>query len=86
MPAEQELLEQTPLAHIVPDDAAPYAEVVINNLGGNKMDYYLEREIEYVADECDGDRRNSTVTVRLTNTVPSDPLPDYVATTGGLSS
>ncbi len=40
-PAEQQLLEETPLAHVVPDDPAPYAGVVINNLGGNKLDYYL---------------------------------------------
>ncbi|AQT82575.1 hypothetical protein B1R94_04970 [Mycolicibacterium litorale] len=79
-PTEQALLEETPLAHIVPDDPAPYAEVVINNLGGNKMDYYLDRQIEYVADGCEGDTRLSTVTVRLTNTL-ADPaaLPDYVA-------
>lgn len=85
VPAEQELLEQTALAHIVPDDAAPYAEVVINNLGGNKMDYYLEREIEYVADGCDGDARMSTVTVRLKNVAPTAPLPNYVAGAGGLN-
>lgn len=84
VPAEQELLEQTPLAHIVPDDAAPYAEVIINNLGGNKMDYYLEREIEYVADGCDGETRNSTVTVRLRNAAPPGPLPDYVASANGV--
>lgn len=84
-PEEQELLEQTTLAHTVPDDPAPYASVVINNLGGNKMDYYLEREIEYVADGCDGDTRMSTVTVRLRNTAPVDAsLPDYVAGTEGL--
>ncbi|MCI4677031.1 DUF4012 domain-containing protein [Candidatus Mycolicibacterium alkanivorans] len=79
-PADQELLEETPLAHVIPDDPAPYAEVVINNLGGNKMDYYLDRQIEYVADGCDGDRRMSTVTVRLTNTLSDpSPLPEYVA-------
>ena len=43
-PADQKLLEETPLAHVVPDDPAPYAEVVINNLGGNKLDYYLKSE------------------------------------------
>ncbi|OJZ65252.1 hypothetical protein BRW64_14465 [Mycolicibacterium diernhoferi] len=85
VPAEQELLETTPLAHIVPDDAAPYAEVVINNLGGNKMDYYLEREIEYVADRCAGETRMSTVTVRLKNAVPDGPLPDYVVSAAGLN-
>jgi hypothetical protein len=81
-PADQTLLEETPLAHIIPDDPAPFAAVVLNNLGGNKMDYYLDRQIEYVADGCDGDTRMSTVTVRLTNTLTAADaatLPDYVA-------
>lgn len=85
--AHQELLETTPLAHVVPDDPAPYAEVVINNLGGNKMDYYLKRDIEYVADGCEGETRMSTVTVLLTNKVTESvlpTLPDYVASSGGL--
>lgn len=85
VPAEQELLEQTPLAHAIPEDPAPYAEVVINNLGGNKLDYYLRREIEYVADGCDGEARMSTVTVRLKNDLPNDPsIPDYILGTAGL--
>ncbi|WP_431235210.1 DUF4012 domain-containing protein [Mycolicibacterium psychrotolerans] len=79
-PTDQKLLEETPLAHTIPDDPAPYAEVVTNNLGGNKMDYYLDQQIEYVADGCDGDKRSSTVTVRLTNTLKDVAgLPDYVA-------
>ncbi|GAA1691092.1 hypothetical protein MMUR_55450 [Mycolicibacterium murale] len=82
-PDEQALIEQTPLANVIPDDPAPYAEVVVNNLGGNKMDYYLAREIEYVADGCTGDTRNSTVTVRLTNTIEDIPEPDYIAGTLG---
>jgi hypothetical protein len=85
-PAEQKLLEETPLAHAIPDDPAPYSEVVINNLGGNKMDYYLKREIEYVADGCEGDTRLSTVTIRLTNTLGNQQLPDYIAGTEGLVS
>ena len=50
------------------------------------MDYYLKREIEYAADGCDGKMRNSTVTVRLTNTASGDmkSLPEYVAGSGGL--
>lgn len=83
--AEQQLLEQTALAHVIPDDAAPYANVVLNNLGGNKMDYYLRREIEYVADGCESDRRNSTITVRLKNVAaPNEPLPDYIAAMPGV--
>jgi hypothetical protein len=83
-PADQKLLEETPLAHVIPDDPAPYAEVIINNLGGNKLDYYLTRQIEYAADGCDGVTRNSTVTIRLTNTAPDTALPDYVASSAGL--
>ncbi len=84
-PNEQKILEETPLAHVIPDDPAPYAAVVVNNLGGNKLDYYLKTQIEYAADECKGDTRASTVTVKLTNTVPNEPLPDYVAADAGLS-
>ena len=84
IPEDQKILEGTSLAYAIPDDPAPYAEVVINNLGGNKMDYYLKREIDYSADGCDGDTRNSTVTVRLTNTAADEPLPEYVDGTMGL--
>lgn len=81
---DQKLLEATPLGHIVPDDPAPYAQVIVNNLGGNKLDYYLERGIEYVADGCTGPTRNSTVTVKLSSTVPGG-LPEFVAGSGGVT-
>ncbi|MGJ6126996.1 DUF4012 domain-containing protein [Mycolicibacterium sp. Y3] len=83
-PDEQKLLEETPLGHVVPADSAPYAAVVINNLGGNKMDYYLRREIEYAADGCSADHRNTTVTVKLKSVAPEAPLPDYVAGANGV--
>lgn len=76
---EQTVLETTPLAHAVPETDAPYAGVVINNLGGNKLDYYLQRQIEYRAEECNGDRRASQVTVRLTNALPEGDYTTYVA-------
>lgn len=85
VPEDQKLLEETPLAHILPDDDAPFAAVVLNNLGGNKLDYYLRTQIEYAADQCSGPTRASTVTVKLTNAVPNEPLPDYVASATGLS-
>jgi Protein of unknown function (DUF4012) len=83
-PDEQKLIEETPLAHTVPDDPAPYAGVIVNNLGGNKLDYYLTRQIEYSAGACGSQTRKSTVTVQLTNNVPDGPLPDYVAGAEGL--
>jgi len=83
-PEQQKLLEETPLAHIVPDDPAPFASVVINNVGGNKLDYYLTREIEYISGACDSATRKSEITVRLTNNTPDVPLPEYVAGHMGL--
>lgn len=82
-PDVQRVLEETTLAHTIPGDSAPYAQIVINNFGGNKMDYYLRREIEYAADGCDGDMRNSTITVRLTNT-RGDNEPEWASVSQGL--
>jgi len=79
VPEEQDVLATTPLGHVVHDDPAPYAHVVINNLGGNKLDYYLTREIEYTAESCEGDTRASKVVVRLTNELPAGDYTDYVA-------
>lgn len=83
-PADQDLLEETPLAHVIPDDSGPYADVIVNNLGGNKLDYYLRRHIEYAADGCGDKTRKSTVTIQLANAAPAGPLPDYVASSAGL--
>jgi hypothetical protein len=78
-PEEQALLETTNLAHEIPETTAPYLNVVVQNAAGNKIDYYLEREISYAAGDCSGDTRTSTATVKLTNTL-TDPagLPPYV--------
>lgn len=80
-PDEQKVLAGTPLGHTVPDDDAPFAGVLINNQAGNKLDYYLTREIDYSAESCSEDSRRSKVTVRLTNTTPDGDFPDYVAGT-----
>ncbi|MDV6280297.1 DUF4012 domain-containing protein [Rhodococcus jostii] len=77
----QEVLAATPLGHVVPDDAAPFAGVVINNQAGNKLDYYLARTIDYTAEGCVDDTRRATVTVKLTNNIPNGTFPDYVAGT-----
>lgn len=82
-PAIEAELAATELGHAVPGDAAPYAAVVINNQGGNKLDYYLSRDITYSAGPCDGSTRDSTVVVRLTNNAPEEvrTYPEYVAGT-----
>ncbi|PYE20205.1 uncharacterized protein DUF4012 [Williamsia limnetica] len=75
---EQQLLADAGLAHDVAETAAPYANVVVGNLAGNKIDYYLERAITYSAGSCDSDTRTSTVEVKFTNTLTDLNLPPYV--------
>lgn len=80
-PAVQEVLAPTKIGHTIPTEPVPYANVIVNNAGGNKLDYYLARDISYTAGSCDGDTRTSTVTATLTNNVDPNGLTDYVAST-----
>jgi hypothetical protein len=72
---EQAAFAGTAVAGVLPEaTAAPYLEVVTQNAGGNKLDYYLRRTIE---------RRRSadgtvTVTVRIRNGSPPG-LPPYAS-------
>ncbi|MET0316489.1 MAG: DUF4012 domain-containing protein, partial [Rhodococcus fascians] len=80
-PAEQEILAATKIGHALPTEPVPYANVIVNNAGGNKLDYYLARDITYTAESCNGTTRKSTVTATLTNTVDPNGLTQYVAST-----
>jgi len=77
-PAEQAVLGGTPLGRQVPDDAAPYANLIVNNTSHGKLDYYLGRSLSYTAGDCSGATRQSTVTATLTNNAPAQGLPPYV--------
>ncbi|KQR96233.1 hypothetical protein ASG12_18745 [Williamsia sp. Leaf354] len=83
-PEEQALLVSSGLAHEVTQTDAPYAEVTVGNLAGNKIDYYLRRAVRYESGSCTGDMRQSTLTVSLTNTATDLSLPAYVI--GGLGN
>lgn len=80
-PAEEAILAGTKVGHVLPDSPAPYANVVVNNAGGNKLDYYLARDIKYSAESCTAGTRKSTVTATLTNNVDPNGLTSYVAST-----
>ena len=79
VPEEQDLLAGTAVGHVVAETTAPYASVVVNNGGGNKLDYYLGRRLSYTAGDCSAPARQSRVTIDLHNGAPLEPLPDYVA-------
>ena len=71
--AEATLLAETPLAGELPGDPwQPYLEVVAQNAGGNKLDYYVRREVAYARS---GDE--ATIEVRIRNEAPAG-LPPYV--------
>jgi protein-tyrosine-phosphatase len=76
---EQRQLEQTSLAGAVPRTARPFAGLVVNNYSGSKLDYYLDRTLDYRRSSCpaaDG-TTTSRITVTLTNAAPKG-LPAYV--------
>ncbi|WP_203980584.1 DUF4012 domain-containing protein [Planotetraspora silvatica] len=75
---EERLLSDTPLGGVLPEVPGPYAGLVVNNSAGGKLDYYLDRSLDYRLGPCVNGRRSSTVRVRLTNDVPSGGLPAYV--------
>jgi hypothetical protein len=76
---EQQRLETTPLSGVLPEKPGPFAGLVINNSGGNKLDYYLKRSLQYELGSCRADgQRVTKVLVRLTNDVPRRKLPAYV--------
>lgn len=70
---EQALLADRLVGGTLPTGASPYLEVVTQNFGGNKLDYYLRRRVAV--------RREGgayAVTVTLTNVAPRG-LPAYMA-------
>lgn len=78
-PDEQALLSGTALGHEVDQTDGPYAALVVNNGSGNKLEYYLDRVLDYRAGPCTASARQSLVTVDLHNDAPLEPLPESVA-------
>ncbi|MEV7006425.1 DUF4012 domain-containing protein [Streptosporangium sp. NPDC051022] len=77
-PAEQRLLSATPLAGVLPRRPGPFAGLVVNNSAGGKLDYYLDRSLDYELGPCQAGLRPARVRVRLANDVPGGELPSYV--------
>jgi hypothetical protein len=81
-PDEQRRLAGTRVAGELPRTPGPFAELVVNNGGGNKLDYYTERRVTYRLRPCGDEARRSRITVDLRNDAPSAGLPDYVVGRG----
>ena len=70
-PTAQQAIAATPLAGATPTQNGPFAQLVVNNGGGNKLDFYLQRKLEYTSGQCFADGRNSTLRATLTNGAPA---------------
>ena len=73
---EEKVLGPTKISGQIPDTAAPYVGLALNNAAANKLDYFLDTDLDVVRSGC-GSSRDVTVTIRVHNGAPTD-LTDYV--------
>jgi hypothetical protein len=77
-PEEEALLAGTPVAGELPNAPGPFADLVLINGGGDKLDYYLQRSLKYQVMSCTPKTRTVRISFTLTNTAPKSGLPSYV--------
>jgi hypothetical protein len=78
-PDEQTLVAGTPIGGLQSSSRGPHLQVVANNAGGTKLDYYLSRQIDYTLGKYRrGVGREARVRIRLISTAPTQGLPRYV--------
>ncbi|MDR1998560.1 MAG: DUF4012 domain-containing protein, partial [Frankiaceae bacterium] len=77
-PGAQSAIEPFGLSGSIPQTDDPYSGFTVNNAGGNKLDYYLDRSIAWSANGC-GPTRTVTATLTLTNNAPTSGLSNYVS-------
>lgn len=75
---QQAALSATAIGGALRPEPGPFAELVANNAAGTKLDYYLDREVDYTLGPCREGRRRSDVRIVLHNDAPSEGLPGYV--------
>ena len=77
-PSEEAVISGTPLAGELTDAPGPFTALVVRNASGDKLDYYLQRKLNYQVLSCGPKERLVRVTATLTNTAPKTGLPAYV--------
>src|SRR5436305_674939 len=63
----------------LPGGARPFAEVVVNNTRGARLDSFVARSVTYSASSCHGSPRPSSVVLRLDNNTTEEPPPFLAA-------
>jgi hypothetical protein len=77
-PAELSQLEAAGIAGAVDTTSRPFAQVVVENAAGGKLDSWLDSSLGYKVTKCTADHREVMVTVTLRNDAPKTGLPSYV--------
>jgi hypothetical protein len=77
-PSEMALISGTPLAGELSAAPGPFAELVLRNGAGDKLDYYLDRSLDYRVLSCSARARVVQISFTLTNTAPTSGLPKIV--------
>jgi hypothetical protein len=76
--SEQDVIADTPASGVLSDAPGPFADLVLLNGRGDKLDYYLRRSLQYEVMSCTPKLRSVRVSFTLTNTAPKSGLPSYV--------
>jgi hypothetical protein len=77
-PDVQSVLMNSDFGGTVPDTSAPFVGVTVINASGNKLDYYLDRSVQWQRSGC-GPSRSVIATITLTNNAPASGLSTYVS-------
>jgi hypothetical protein len=77
-PEIQERFERARVAGSLLDPAGDFLAVVVNNSGGNKIDFYATRTVRYEADLARDGTATGTAEVTLVNDAPRRGQPAYV--------
>jgi hypothetical protein len=68
---EETVLAETSFGGALSQARVPFAEVVVNNVSGNRVDYFLKRTFNDFGGDCGSARRQSHIVVQLGNESPS---------------
>jgi hypothetical protein len=77
-PAVQRAFEVAGVAGRLPGVAGDHLSVVVNNAGGNKVDFYARRTVRYEVHLLPGGQAEAVATVTYVNAAPAEGQPAYV--------
>jgi hypothetical protein len=75
---EEKQLIANGIAGALDDTTGPFAQAIVLNGAGGKLDTYLQSTLDYTVTSCSASGREVRLTVTLRNDAPTTGLPSYV--------